>query len=204
MTSCSSRHRECWSCCGGPCDPTNCTRRRKDTKRKSNRGRPATWIRTRLSRQDDGPEIHRFRWLGSEAPHLDAPVVARCRDVVIGCYGGHAGADKNEDGALVWCAGDGSWEFAMLLDAHASAESAGLILAAVEAEERAVTSALSQPVETAFAALQECLMTLFRSAEFRARCRRVQGETACLICARKEQFLWWLSVGDCLVYLFHP
>ena len=47
-------------------------------------------------------------------------------------------------------------------------------------------------------------MALFRSTDFRAQCRSVQGETACLICARKAQFLWWLSIGDCLVYLFHP
>ena len=30
------------------------------------------------------------------------------------------------------------------------------------------------------------------------------GETACLFVIRKEKFLWWLSVGDCILYLFHP
>ena len=84
--------------------------------------------------------IRWFRWLGSEAPHLDAPFMATCRHVVIGCYGGNtgAGATRNEDGALVWCAGDGSWEFALLLDAHGSAESAALVLTAVEAEATAL------------------------------------------------------------------
>ena len=159
-----------------------------------------------MTGQDDRPEIRTFCGLGSEQPHLDAPVVARCGDVVIGCYGGHtgAGAAGNEDGALVWCAGDGAWEFALLLDAHASAQSAGLVLAAVEAEKDALTALLAQPVETAFASLQDHLLTLFRSSGFRSACDRVQGETACLICARKAQFLWWLSIGDCVLYLFHP
>jgi hypothetical protein len=159
-----------------------------------------------LNRQDEGPEIRRFRWLGSEAPHLDVPVVARCGHVVIGCYGGHteAGADRNEDGALVWCAGDGAWEFATLLDAHASAESAGLVMTAMEAEETAIRATLSQPAGRGFGSLQEVLLARFGSDAFRAQCRSVQGETACLICARKAQFLWWLSIGDCVVYLFHP
>jgi serine/threonine protein phosphatase PrpC len=132
--------------------------------------------------------------------------MVRCGGVVTGCYGGDtgAGAVRNEDGALVWCAADGSWEFAVLLDAHASGESAGLVLQAVEAEEGTITGALAEPIERAFLTLQTCLLRRFRSAAFRAQCRSVRGETACLICARKAQFLWWLSIGDCVVYLFHP
>jgi hypothetical protein len=147
-----------------------------------------------------------FRWLGSDAPHLDAPFTTTCRDVVIGCYGGctAAGASRNEDGALVWCAADGRWEFALLLDAHASADSAALILTAIEAEAEAITACLSRPVETAFASLHQHLLALFQSSPFREQCRRLQGETACLLGARKDRFLWWLSIGDCVVYLFHP
>jgi len=48
------------------------------------------------------------------------------------------------------------------------------------------------------------LLALFQSPAFREQCAHLQGETACLICARKNRFLWWLSIGDCLVYLFHP
>ena len=149
---------------------------------------------------------HSFRWLGSDAPHLDAPFITACRDMVIGCYGGctAAGATRNEDGALVWCAEDRRWEFALLLDAHGSAESAGLVLAAIEAEAETITASLSQPVESAFSSLHRHLLALFQSPAFREQCAHVQGETACLICARKNRFLWWLSIGDCLVYLFHP
>jgi hypothetical protein len=148
----------------------------------------------------------RFRWLGSDVSHLDAPAITRCGEVVIGCYGGHtaAGAARNEDGALVWCPTNAAWEFAVLLDAHDSAESAGLVLAAVEAEEAAITAALSQPVDRAFDRLRGALLGRFCSDAFRAECRTVRGETACLICARKERFLWWLSIGDCVVHLLHP
>jgi serine/threonine protein phosphatase PrpC len=146
------------------------------------------------------------RWLGRDMPHLDAPFITTCRDVVVGCYGGcpATGANHNEDGSLIRCAVDGSWEFAMLLDAHGSAESAALVLSAVEAKVERMTASLSQPIESAFTSLQSELLALFQSSAFRERCEHVQGETACLFCARKERFLWWLSIGDCVVYLFHP
>lgn len=92
----------------------------------------------------------------------------------------------------------------MLLDAHGSAESAGLVLGAVEAEAKAIITALSGPVETAFTSLHQHLLALFQGPAFRQQCAEVQGETACLICARTARFLWWVSIGDCLAYLFHP
>ena len=80
------------------------------------------------------PEHHgnilKFRWLGSDNMYLDEPTIQTCRDVIVGCYGGNsdAGAVKNEDGALVWCAENGAWKFAVLLDAHNSIQSAKLVL----------------------------------------------------------------------------
>jgi hypothetical protein len=146
-----------------------------------------------------------FRWTGGEQMLLDTPTVSRCGRVVIGRYGGHtgAGATKNEDGALVWCAGDGAWEFAVLLDAHSSPESAALVLDAIEGERQTILSIFAQPTRAAFTALQRHLLTLFASPEFRSRCREVAGEASCLIYARQAGFVWWLSIGDCLGYVFH-
>ncbi|HYN88795.1 MAG TPA: protein phosphatase 2C domain-containing protein [Ardenticatenaceae bacterium] len=159
-----------------------------------------------MTSEPPGEQILAHRWLGADAPYLDAPFVTRCGSVVAGCYGGSTavGADKNEDGALVWCAADGSWEFALLLDAHFSSQSATLILGAIEAEGRILRRLLDQPAESAFPSLHQHLYALFRSPAFRAECRQVIGEASCLICARKENFLWWLNVGDCVAYLFHP
>ena len=47
------------------------------------------------------------------------------------------------------------------------------------------------------------MLRLFLSEEFLSACRNVTGETACLIVARKDQYVWWFSVGDCVLYLFH-
>lgn len=48
------------------------------------------------------------------------------------------------------------------------------------------------------------LLEFFQDENFLEKCKKVKGETACLICVRKENFLWWFSVGDCVVYVFHP
>lgn len=150
--------------------------------------------------------IQSFRWVGSEEAFLDAPDVTTCGPVVIGRYGGRtrSGAVKNEDGALVWCQERGLWEFATLLDAHFTAESVGLVIEAIEGERERLVVILAEPVERAFPLLHAFFIGLFGSVAFRARCREVEGEASCLIAARKGSYLWWLSVGDCVGYIFHP
>lgn len=150
--------------------------------------------------------IHRFERTGADAACIDDPQVEHCGDVVIGRYGGcsASGARANEDGALVWVEHTREWEFAVLLDAHTSAESATLVIASISEVEPAILNALSQPCELAFQALERELIGLFTSVPFREKCRNVRGETACLIVARKAQFLWWLNVGDCMLFLLHP
>jgi serine/threonine protein phosphatase PrpC len=154
----------------------------------------------------DDIQIASFRWVGSEDAFLDTPTLAECGSIIIGRYGGRtdAGAHTNEDGALVWCDPAGAWEFAVLLDAHFSAESAELILATLEAERSRLLAALTLPVDLAFRALHEELLAIFSDTVFRARCREVYGEASCLIAVRKGTYLWWFSVGDCLAYLLHP
>jgi hypothetical protein len=155
---------------------------------------------------EENPLVESFRWMGSEDAYLDRPTLTECGSVVIGRYGGRtaSGARTNEDGALVWADPRGAWEFAVLLDAHYSAESAELMLATLEAERPRLLAALTLSVAAAFPTLQATLLAIFSDAAFRARCREMQGEASCLIVARSDAYLWWFSVGDCLGYLLHP
>jgi len=153
-----------------------------------------------------GPrDVTSFRWVGSELPLLDTPTVVRSGRVVVGRYGGNrsAGARSNEDGALVWCASDGDWEFAALLDAHFSAQSAELVISALDAKLEPLTAILAHPAQAALPALRQRILAIFTAPEFRARCREVEGEASCLLFARKGAYLWWLSIGDCVGYLFN-
>jgi serine/threonine protein phosphatase PrpC len=150
--------------------------------------------------------VNAFRWSGSEAHFIDQPFVVACGPVAIGRYGGHsaAGAHKNEDAALVWCPPAGAWVFAALLDAHGSAESADLLLAHIAEQQPAVTQLLTAGADTSLWELTALFARALGDEAFRRACAAVRGETACLLCAQKGAYLWWLSVGDVSAYVFHP
>lgn len=145
-------------------------------------------------------------WRGSQARFIDRPTTVQVGGVAVGRYGGRsdAGANKNEDGALVWHHALGDWTFALLLDAHNSDASAGAVLDLVAGLKPELMRDLELPVGEAFASVQGRVVAALASDAFRARCRNLRGETSFMMCARKGAFLWWLSVGDCVVYLLHP
>lgn len=150
--------------------------------------------------------MHTFSWVGSEEKYLDYPATSTRNRMVIGRYGGNtmAGADKNEDGVYVISEPGGGWEFAMLLDAHNTAESAELLVRTIKGEAGEIIRLLSLPVQQVFRELEAFLLSIFQSETFIRECEQVKGETACLICVRMENYLWWFSVGDNSLYLLHP
>lgn len=150
--------------------------------------------------------IGEFNWVGSEDNYVDQPHILQLHHVVIGRYGGNSGAGqcKNEDGCLVWINKKLDWEFALLLDAHNTSESAELILETFNTEKLPIQQILSLPTnQQTFKQLEWKIINMFQAEEFLSACRNVTGETACLIVARKDQYVWWFSVGDCILYLFH-
>ncbi|WP_054939418.1 protein phosphatase 2C domain-containing protein [Paenibacillus ihuae] len=153
-----------------------------------------------------GQRMGELSWVGSWERYLDHLKPSAFENMVIGRYGGNslAGADKNEDGLFILIGPGRTWEFSMLLDAHNTAESAELLIRITGSISGDIEQCLSRPVHQAFKDLETLLLTTLGSDDFRSRCREVTGETACLICVRKESYLWWFSVGDNSVYLLHP
>ena len=145
-----------------------------------------------------------FSWIGSEEDFVDERDVRWVNRVAVGRFGGNssAGQTKNEDGCIVWQAKD--WEFAAILDAHKSAESAELVIRTIEYHKETLSQILSLEGQPDFIQLERKLLKIFQSKAFLDACREVTGETACLIVVRRSNYIWWFSVGDCLVYLFHP
>lgn len=146
---------------------------------------------------------NQYSWIGSDEMCLGEVSVRQCGHIVIGKYGGNtsAGARKNEDGVLVWV-GD-NWEFSMILDAHYSTESTALLVKTLESEFIHFNELLTEPVETVFQSVEQHVLSVFKSEAFKESCQNIKGETACLICVRKENYIWWFSVGDCLVHVLH-
>lgn len=143
-------------------------------------------------------------WLGSREPCLDAPAVTAHGPLVLGRYGGSssAGAETNEDAALLW-AGEG-FELVVLADAHAGIDSAVLVMDELAAARDMLTTALAMPPSACFKALDDAVPGIFRAPRFQGASRELAGETAVLTLARKDSYLWWMSVGDIMAYVLHP
>ncbi|WP_312506831.1 protein phosphatase 2C domain-containing protein [Lysinibacillus sp.] len=148
-----------------------------------------------------------FSWVGSEENFVDQITIQQLNHIIVGRYGGNstAGQYKNEDGCLVWYNEKENWEFAIILDAHNTSESAEKIIALFNDEKYTIKHLLSMATtRRTFNMLEEKILSMFQSKEFLSICKNVKGETACLIVVRKDQYSWWFSVGDCIFYLFHP
>lgn len=148
--------------------------------------------------------MNNFSWVGSEKDYVDERNVQWINRIAVGRFGGNssAGQTKNEDGCIVWQTDD--WELAAILDAHKSAESAELVIRTFELHKEGLSEILSMEGPPKFKQMEDKLLEIFQSDELLAKCRNVTGETACLVVVRKDNYLWWFSVGDCLVYLLHP
>ncbi|MBT2663291.1 protein phosphatase 2C domain-containing protein [Bacillus sp. ISL-45] len=147
-----------------------------------------------------------FSWVGSQVNFVDQLNTVKLGEIVVGRYGGNSssGSYKNEDGCLVWLNEQQDWEFAILLDAHNTAESAELVIKLFEIAESEIKHLLSLPAKhLTFKKIEEKVLSLFLAEEVLSACRNITGETACLIVARKGQYVWWFSIGDSVLYLFH-
>lgn len=148
--------------------------------------------------------MNNYSWVGSEKDFVDERDVRWINRVVVGRFGGNssAGQTKNEDGCVIWQNED--WEFAAILDAHKSAESVKLVIDTLEQHKEDFVGILEMKDSLDFKCLEVKLLEIFQSKQFLDKCRSVTGETACLIVVRKANYVWWFSVGDCLVYVLHP
>lgn len=153
--------------------------------------------------ESGGTTYQKFLWIGEKNPAIHQIKLDTYNEIVIGRYGGNkqAGAYKNEDGAMTGKGND--WEFAMILDGHNTAESVHLVVNTIENEWNTIVSMLDMSVEVALQLVKTHIISVFQSQDFLESCKQVQGETACLICVRKANYVWWLSIGDCLIYLLH-
>ncbi|WP_377890849.1 protein phosphatase 2C domain-containing protein [Alkalihalobacillus sp. R86527] len=149
--------------------------------------------------------ISEFSWVGSKTNFVDTINVSKINHISIGRFGGNstAGQFKNEDGCLVWLNEKESWEFAVILDAHNSAQSAELVLEQFSKWKEDIQQVLSLSNDQTLKRLLGALLNLFEEETFLSNCKKVQGETACLIVLRKGKYVWWFSIGDCLSFVFH-
>ncbi|MFE1245041.1 protein phosphatase 2C domain-containing protein [Fictibacillus sp. NPDC058756] len=145
-------------------------------------------------------------WVGSDKNFVDELDVSLVENVAVGRFGGNssAGQYKNEDGCLVWVNGMGDWEFTMILDGHKTAASVALVINHFNKRKDEIQKVLMLPAGKALKKMDSFILDIFQAQDFMEACRKTTGETACMIVIRKEKYLWWFSVGDCILHVFHP
>ncbi|EDL66305.1 protein phosphatase 2C domain-containing protein [Bacillus sp. SG-1] len=147
-----------------------------------------------------------YKWAGSENSFVDEVHMKEIDRVVVGHFGGNssAGQSKNEDGCLLWSNKEKDWEFAILLDAHNTAQSAELVISEFYERKQEILNLLDLECEPAFNQINDLILQTFKGESFQEACKTIKGETACLFVIRKENFLSWFSIGDCILNLYHP
>ncbi|WP_407268827.1 protein phosphatase 2C domain-containing protein [Radiobacillus sp. PE A8.2] len=150
--------------------------------------------------------IIEFSWVGSQRNFVDDMNIKNFNQISLGRYGGNSstGQYKNEDGCLLWIDIKQNWEFVVILDAHNSAESAELVIKQFSKYKTYIQSLFFLSYEQTLKRLEGTILNLFQEEQFLAECQKIKGETACLIVLRKDKYVWWFSIGDCISYLFHP
>jgi Protein phosphatase 2C len=150
--------------------------------------------------------IKELSWIGSQTDFVDTISIESIHHVSLGRFGGNsaAGQYKNEDGCLIWADEQQDWEFALLLDAHQSADSAELVINQINKYKTEIQKQLSLTYEHCLKRMEGTILELLKEERFLSDCRKVNGETACLIVLRKDKYVWWFSIGDCISCLFHP
>ncbi|TYS18639.1 protein phosphatase 2C domain-containing protein [Rossellomorea vietnamensis] len=150
--------------------------------------------------------IKEYKWVGSEEHFVDQTHLEEIGGVIAGHFGGNStsGQTKNEDGCLVWVDKKKGWEFALLLDAHNTAQSAELVLKEIHSQKETIYGLLDMGIAGCFEKMNELILTTFKGKAFKEACKTIKGETACLFTIRKDNYLYWFSVGDCLLHLYNP
>jgi Protein phosphatase 2C len=145
-------------------------------------------------------------WVGSDKNFVDELDVSLVGNVAVGRFGGNssAGQYKNEDGCLVWVDESGGWEFTMILDGHKTASSVELVIDHFNKKKDEIQRVLMLPAGEALRTMDSLILDIFQAPDFMEACRNTTGETACMIVIRKEKYLWWFSIGDCILHVFHP
>lgn len=146
--------------------------------------------------------MNTFHWWGGDDNYFEEVQVDSVGEAVIGRYGGVTEMQEvNEDGAVIWTTDE--WTLAAVLDGHMSVESTQMVAEEMLGRADQWLEIMNKPMAEAIPEILDAFPQWLASEEMKEKCRAVKGETALLVVAQKEQFLGWISIGDCVLYLLH-
>lgn len=147
---------------------------------------------------------HPIFWNGNQQSYIDQISVFQHEHITIGNFGGASskGTQRNEDAYIVWQMGPET-VLAVLFDAHTTNESAVYWQALLLSKSETLNQICNNSVDKAIPNIQQFFLALFSDDEVRSHSRNCIGETAMLVTLQIGAYLWWLSIGDNSLYIFH-
>lgn len=149
--------------------------------------------------------MNKFLWNGSYDTYMNQIHIQKIAGITAGFFGGYndQGQEKNEDGLYILTKDEGN-SLLVLMDAHASNDSIIKVTDWLNRQTEAFSQIMDQPLEEAFPAMKALFHGMIEEQALQASIAQVKGETAFLAVYHRKDYIWWLSVGDNSLYLFHP
>lgn len=143
-------------------------------------------------------------WNGSTHSYIDEIKMMKSNTVSIGIFGGASsnGAKFNEDGVFIITENEDAI-FTVLFDAHTTNESVLLYTNILSARKNEIEYNLKLNTKDAIKNTENLIEEILNAPKVKEQSRQVNGETAFLVCLQKNEYLWWLSVGDNSIYVLH-
>lgn len=148
--------------------------------------------------------IDNLVWNGSINHYIDEIKMIDLHHVTVGIFGGSSskGTKLNEDGLYIISKSD-DFVFSVLFDAHATNESVIYFTEALIKKNVEIENFLKLDTRQAIKNIETLIEEMLNNQLLLRQSKEINGETAFLVCLQKNEYLWWLSVGDNSIYIFN-
>jgi len=141
-----------------------------------------------------------MQYRGYKTHYINEIQISQEGPVTLGFTGGYQNT-KNEDGAYV--VHEAGAVFTVIMDAHTGHEAIEVYMDLIQAQEGAIRQAMNLDLKSSVSQIEGLMKDMLLGEFNMKKALTLRGETAFLACLQKEGYLWWLSVGDNSLYVFH-
>lgn len=145
-----------------------------------------------------------LQWNGEFEKYIDSISIREIEDIWIGNFGGSSskGTVKNEDGAIIYRL-QNHGVLAIIFDAHTSTDSVLELQRLVLELNDEIYRIGSIKDYSSLGEIKKLIEGIINSSRSNELMKNCTGETAVLFTYQYEEYVWWLSIGDNQLYIFH-
>lgn len=145
-----------------------------------------------------------LQWNGEVEKYIDSIGIREIEDIWIGNFGGSSskGTVKNEDGAIIYRL-QNQGVLAIIFDAHTSSDSVIELQKLIIELNEDIYRIGNMKDYSSLIEMKKLMEEFISSNSSNEQMKCCTGETAVLFTYQYEEYVWWLSIGDNQLYIFH-